>query len=146
MRIVLQRVLQAQVQVNKQIIGKIQKGVLVLFGCHQNDAPDQAKWLAQKLVNLRMFADPQGKMNLSLLDIQGEALLVPQFTLYADCLHGKRPSFTDALEPEMAKFFFNIFVNEVKKLLDSVQTGEFGAHMQVSLINDGPVTFIIDVK
>ncbi len=146
MRIVLQRVLQAQVQVNKQTIGKIQKGVLVLFGCHQNDTPKQAKWLAQKLVNLRMFSDSQGKMNLSLLDIQGEALLVPQFTLYADCLHGKRPSFTDALEPRKAKDFFNLFVSEVKILLDSVQIGEFGVHMQVSLINDGPVTFVIDSK
>jgi D-tyrosyl-tRNA(Tyr) deacylase len=146
MRIVLQRVLQAQVQVNNQIIGKIQKGILVLFGCHQNDTLEQAKWLAQKLVNLRIFADSQGKMNLSLLDIQGEVLLVPQFTLYADCLHGKRPSFTEALEPQKAKDFFAIFVSEVKTILNKVQTGEFGAHMQVSLINDGPVTFIIDAK
>ena len=146
MRIVIQRVLNANVDVEGKTVGSIGKGVLVLFGVHKEDTPQQTLWLANKLVNLRMFADAQDKMNLSLLDIQGEALIVSQFTLYGNCTDGRRPEFTASAPPEMAKTLYEKFIAEVQQQKIKVETGIFGARMQVSLINDGPVTFILDAK
>lgn len=146
MRIVIQRVSTAQVDVDGKTVGSIQKGVLVLFAAHKEDTPSQTSWLANKLVNLRIFADVQDKMNLSLLDIQGEALIVSQFTLYGNCSEGRRPEFTASAPPEMAKTLYEKFVKEVREHGLKVDTGVFGARMQVSLINDGPVTFILDAK
>jgi len=146
MRIVVQRVKRASVKVEDKIVGQIKEGALVLFGCHKNDIENQIPWLANKLVNLRMFHDENDKMNLSLLDIKGEVLIVPQFTLYADCIKGRRPSFIDAMDPKIAKTYFEEFTLEVKKHISSVQTGIFAALMEVDLLNYGPVTFIVDAK
>jgi len=146
MRIVIQRVKRASVKVEDKIVGQIEEGALVLFGSHKNDLEKQIPWLANKLINLRMFHDENEKMNLSLLDIKGEVLIVPQFTLYADCIKGRRPSFTDAMEPKIAKTYFEKFTLEVKKHIPNVQTGVFAAVMEVDLLNFGPVTFIIDAK
>lgn len=146
MRIVIQRVTSAKVEVEEKIVGSIGKGALVFFGAHKEDSASQTLWLAQKLVNLRIFADSQDKMNLSLLDIQGEVLIVSQFTLYGDCSEGRRPAFTDAAPPEIAKSFYEKFIAEVTEQKLRVQTGMFGARMQVSLVNDGPITLILDAK
>ena len=146
MRIVVQRVSEAQVVVAGEVVGKIGKGALVFLAVHKDDDPEKIPWLAQKLVHLRMFHDAQNKMNLSLLDLKAEALIVSQFTLYANCLGGRRPDFFDSAMPDIARPIYDKFVEEVRKLLGHVETGEFGAYMQVSLVNDGPVTFIIDAK
>ena len=145
MRLLIQRVNEAKVTVNGKTIGAIEKGALVLLGIHKSDTLQQIAWLANKLINLRMFTDPQGKMNLSLVDVRGSCLIVSQFTLYGDCSEGRRPSFTDAAPPIVARELYETFVHEVKKALP-VETGEFGADMQVHLINEGPVTFLIDSK
>lgn len=144
MRIVIQRVKQASVRVDHEIVGQISKGALVLFGVHKNDLPESTLWFVQKLVNLRFFSDAQGKMNLSLQDIQGEILIVSQFTLYGNYHEGRRPGFVDAAPGPMAKMLYEKFVLEMKQEVKTVQTGIFGADMEVSLINDGPVTFVID--
>ncbi len=146
MRIVIQRVANANVEVDGKIVGAIGKGALVLFGVHKNDVPSQTLWLSSKLVNLRIFADAEDKMNLSLLDIQGEVLIVSQFTLYGNCSEGRRPEFTASAPPEMAKELYEKFIQEVRQQKLKVETGIFGARMQVSLVNDGPVTFILDAK
>jgi D-tyrosyl-tRNA(Tyr) deacylase len=146
MRIVIQRVSQAKVDVEGKTVGEIGKGALVLFGVHKDDTPAQTLWLANKLVNLRIFADPSDKMNLSLLDIQGEVLIVSQFTLYGNCSEGRRPEFTASAPPEMANTLYEKFIQEVRQQKLKVETGVFGAYMQVSLTNDGPVTFILDAK
>jgi len=146
MRIVIQRVASAKVDVEGKTVGSIGKGALVLFGVHKEDTAEQTLWLASKLVNLRIFSDAQDKMNLSLLDIQGEVLIVSQFTLYGNCSEGRRPAFTDSAPPEIAKSLYEKFIAEVAKQKLKVETGVFGAHMQVSLINDGPVTLILDAK
>lgn len=135
---------EARVTVDNQVVGQIGKGALVLFGVHKNDVPENTLWLAQKLSTLRFFSDAQGKMNLSLQDIHGEVLIVSQFTLYANCHEGRRPGFVDAAPGPLAKMFYEKFVEEAKQVFKTVQTGIFGADMQVSLINDGPVTFVID--
>lgn len=144
MRVVIQRVKQASVRVDQEIVGQIGKGALILFGVHKNDLPESTLWFAQKLANLRFFSDSQGKMNLSLQDIQGEVLIVSQFTLYANCHEGRRPGFVDAASGSIAKMLYEKFVLEMKQEFKTVETGIFGADMEVSLINDGPVTFVID--
>jgi D-aminoacyl-tRNA deacylase len=144
MRAILQRVSEANVKVDNQITGQIKKGILVLFACHTDDKEENIGYLVDKIVNLRIFQDENDKMNLSLKDINGEILIVSQFTLYADTKKGRRPSFTDSLEPIQAKIFYERFILEMKKQIKIVQTGIFGAKMQVFLINDGPVTFILD--
>jgi D-tyrosyl-tRNA(Tyr) deacylase len=144
MRIVIQRVKEASVRVDGKIVGQIKKGALVLFGVQKTDIPAYTVWMAQKLIGLRYFSDAEGKMNLSLQDIQGEVLIVSQFTLYANCLDGRRPGFEAAAPAAVAKMMYEKFVEEVKQELKTVQTGIFGADMEVSLVNDGPVTFVID--
>lgn len=144
MRIVIQRVKKAQVKVQDKVVGKIDKGALVLFGVKKDDDISKVPYLCQKLVNLRMFSDENHKMNLSLKDIDGEVLIVSQFTLYADCTQGRRPSFTEAAVPQEAEAFYEKYILEVKKYISKVETGVFGAMMQVELINDGPVTFLIE--
>lgn len=146
MRLVIQRVENASVEVEGKTVGSIGKGMLVLFGVHQDDIPTQTLWLANKLVNLRIFADAQDKMNLSLLDIQGEALIVSQFTLYGNCAEGRRPEFTASAPPDKAKALYEKFIEEVLAQKIKVETGIFGARMRVSLVNDGPVTFLLDAK
>ena len=142
MRAVVQRVKKASVEVDGKVVGQINQGLLVLFGVHKDDTPEQTTWLAKKITDLRIFSDAQGKMNLSLLDIQGEILIVSQFTLYGNCHEGRRPSYSDAAPPDKAKAIYEKFVSEFK----NAQTGIFGAYMDVALINDGPVTLIIDAK
>ena len=144
MRLVVQRVANAKVEVENNIIGSIKNGFLVLLGVGNDDETANADYLLKKLVNLRVFTDEQGKMNLSLMDIQGELLIVSQFTLYADCKKGNRPSFTNAAPPEKAKQLYEYFVLQAKNLGLKVETGSFGAHMKVELLNDGPVTILLE--
>ncbi|MBL8792962.1 MAG: D-tyrosyl-tRNA(Tyr) deacylase [Planctomycetia bacterium] len=146
MRAVVQRVSQARVVIDGAVVGEIQRGLLVLLGVTHGDTVEQARWLAEKLVGLRIFADADDKMNLSLADAQGGMLIVSQFTLYGDCSKGKRPSFIDAARPELAIPLYEEFINAVKALGIPVATGRFGASMQVALTNDGPVTLIVDSK
>ncbi len=146
MRIVIQRVEGASVEVEGKIVGAIGKGSLVLFGVHKEDTAQQTEWLANKLVHLRMFSDMEGKMNLSLMDIKGEVLIVSQFTLYGNCAEGRRPEFTSSAPSMVACQFYEKFIEEVRRHSLKVETGIFGAHMKVSLINDGPVTLILDAK
>lgn len=144
MKLLIQRVIQASVEVDNQIVSSINQGVLVLIGITHTDTANQAAWLANKLVNLRIFEDSQGKINQSLIDQQGEALIVSQFTLYADCSDGRRPSFTQAALPAVAKPLYETFVSEVRKTGISAATGVFGAYMKVTLINDGPITIMLE--
>ena len=144
MKILIQRVSHANVEVEGQTVGAIGPGILVFIGVTHGDTESQACWLANKLINLRMFEDDQGKINRSLLECSGEALVVSQFTLYADCSTGRRPSFTQAAPPDLAKHLYEKFVEEVRKGDVTVQTGVFGAEMKVSLLNDGPVTLMLE--
>lgn len=145
MRAVLQRVTNASVTVDCEIVGEIGKGFLILLGVTHGDTQAEAELLARKISGLRVFSDEQDKMNLSLLDIEGEALVVSQFTLYADCKKGRRPSFTDAAKPEEADQLYQTFVNLLLQHgVRKVETGRFGADMKVSLLNDGPVTIVLD--
>ncbi|MGN0475851.1 MAG: D-aminoacyl-tRNA deacylase, partial [Ruminococcus sp.] len=147
MRIVLQRVSFANVEINKEIKGKCQKGFLVLLGVKQGDTEKEADFLASKVANLRVFSDENDKMNLSLLDIGGGALVISNFTLYADCSHGRRPSFINAEKPEKANELYEYFCRQLSNQgVTSVEKGEFGADMKVSLLNDGPVTIILDTE
>jgi len=146
MRVVVQRVKEAKVEVDNEVVGAIEQGLLVFLGVHLDDRPEETQWLVNKLINLRCFQDKDGKMNLNLKDIEGQALIISQFTLYANCTRGRRPDFIQAAPPETAEKIYDKFVAEVKQELGSVQTGQFGAYMRVSLINDGPVTFVIDSK
>ena len=143
MKLVIQRVKNASVEVDQNIVGEIDKGFLVLIGIKTGDTKEQADYLVKKLCKLRVFTDENDKMNLSLKDIRGEILVISQFTLYADCKKGNRPSFTDAGKPEHANKLYEYFIEEVKKYEIGVQHGIFGAHMKVSLTNDGPVTIIL---
>lgn len=143
MKIVLQRVSKAEVRVEGKKVASIKKGVLILVGVDLNDTEENANYLAEKCANLRIFSDGQDKMNLSLLDINGEALVVSQFTLLGDCSKGRRPSFISAAPPEKGRKLYEYFVNKLKTLINKVETGIFGAMMEVELINDGPVTFIL---
>lgn len=141
---VVQRVSQASVSVNSEIVGAIGSGLLVFLGVTHSDEEDQAAWLASKLVNLRIFEDSHGKMNQSVYDRQGEILVISQFTLYADCSAGRRPSFTSAAQPIQANALYEVFIQEIEKSGMPVKRGIFGADMKVSLISDGPVTLIIE--
>lgn len=140
MKIIVQRVKNAQVEVDKKVVGKIEKGFLVLLGVNHSDTKEQADYLVKKLCKLRVFSDENDKMNLSLKDVGGELLIVSQFTLYADCTQGNRPSFTEAARPEQANELYEYFCNECEKYGIHVEKGVFGANMGVSLLNDGPVT------
>ena len=144
MKLVVQRVKEAKVEVDEKMVGKINKGFLVLIGVTHEDKKEQADYLVKKLCNLRVFEDENGKMNLGLKDIEGELLIVSQFTLYADCSNGNRPSFTNAARPEKANELYEYFCKECEKNDIKVEKGIFGADMKVSLINDGPVTIIIE--
>jgi D-aminoacyl-tRNA deacylase len=144
MRLVLQRVKSAQVEVSGEVIGSIGRGLLVLVGIGKADDGKAINWLANKTVDLRIFEDENQKMNLGLRDIKGEILLVSQFTLYADCYKGRRPGFDQAAKPEIAEAQFEEFVQAVNRLGFTAETGRFGADMKVSLINDGPVTIILE--
>lgn len=143
MKLVIQRVNKASVTIENELYSSINKGLLVLFGVEKNDSEDTIEYFAQKLLKLRIFEDEQGKMNKSVLDIEGEILAVSQFTLAADCKKGTRPSFDNAMEPKRAKEFYEKFVEILKKSQINVKTGVFGAHMQVELVNNGPVTIIL---
>ena len=144
MKFIVQRVKNAKVYVEGKTVGKIEKGYMVLIGITHTDTKEIADYLVKKLINLRVFEDENEKMNLSLKDIDGELLLVSQFTLYADTTSGNRPSFTDAAKPDVANELYEYIVNECKKQVSKVETGIFGADMKVELINDGPVTIILE--
>jgi D-aminoacyl-tRNA deacylase len=144
MRAVIQRVRQAKVIVASEVIGEIASGWLVLLGIAPDDSRKQIDWLAEKIANLRAFDDSDGKMNLSVQDVNGSVLVVSQFTLYGDCQKGRRPGFTGAAPPAVAEPLYESFVTALKLLGVPVATGKFGADMQVELVNDGPVTFVID--
>ncbi len=146
MRLLVQHVKEAEVRVGSEVIGKIGKGLLVFLGVHQEDTLDDCLWLKDKLIHLRIFMDGHEKMNLSIQDVAGELLIVSQFTLYADCIKGRRPSFDQAAPSEIAQKLYDRFIEEVKQNIKTVQTGRFGAQMQVHLINDGPLTFLIDSR
>ena len=144
MRSVIQRVSRAKVSVDGEIVGEIGKGILILLGISGEDTEKEAVYLLEKTLNLRIFEDADGKMNLSLLDIEGEMLIVSQFTLYGDTRKGRRPSFIEAAKPEKADELYRFFVSESKKQIKKVATGRFQAMMDVELVNDGPVTILID--
>ena len=144
MKIVLQRVAQASVRIGGKNIATISRGLLVLFGAEKNDDEAKVIFLAEKILNLRIFSDEKGKMNLSCLDISGEVLVVSQFTLASDCSKGRRPGFDNAAPPNEAKSLYQNFIHQISKSGLNVNTGEFGADMQVELVNDGPVTFILE--
>jgi D-aminoacyl-tRNA deacylase len=144
MRAVLQRVSRAKVTVGKEITGEIGQGILLLLGISINDTEQAAKYLIEKTINLRIFDDKEGKMNLSLSDISGELLIVSQFTLYGDARKGRRPSYINAASPENANKLYEFFVTEARKQVSRVETGKFQAMMNVESINDGPVTILLD--
>lgn len=144
MRLLIQRVSKASVTVDQQIISSIGKGLLVLLGVGHGDGEAQAAFLAEKTANLRIFEDEQGKTNLSILDVKGDAIVVSQFTLYADARKGRRPSFTDAALPEIAEPLVNRFVELLRGYGVPTQTGKFGADMKVEIHNDGPVTIWLE--
>ncbi len=144
MRAVVQRVSGASVSIDRQTVAEIGPGMLVLLAAAHGDGPEQIRWMSEKLVGLRIFADDAGKMNLSLEQVRGEMLVVSQFTLYGDCRKGKRPSYTGSAPPDEAVTIYRGFIETVAKLNISVREGVFGAMMQVNLVNDGPVTLIVD--
>ena len=144
MRVVVQRVKHASVTINGTVNGKINNGFLVLLGVQSTDSEQDVDYLVKKVTNLRIFSDENDKMNLSLKDVNGELLIVSQFTLYANCKEGNRPSFVEAAKPDIAIPLYEYFVSECKKIIPVVETGIFGADMKVDLLNDGPVTIIMD--
>lgn len=144
MRAVLQRVARAEVSVNGERVASIGRGYLVLLGVTHTDDESDARYIADKIASLRLFEDEAGKINLGITNIGGEVLVVSQFTLYADCRKGRRPSFTDAAPPEMADRLYQRVAEMLREAGLPVQTGVFGAHMQVALVNDGPVTILLD--
>jgi D-tyrosyl-tRNA(Tyr) deacylase len=144
MKVVLQRVTRASVAIAGRRVGAIETGFLLLAGFTHGDTPEQAVWMAEKVAGLRIFSDPEGKMNLALADVGGAVLVVSQFTLYGDSAKGRRPSFIDAARPEHAIPLYERFCAELRARGLRVDTGEFGAEMQVELINDGPVTLILE--
>ncbi len=146
MRAVVQRVRYAKVTVEEALQGSVEEGFCVLLGVTHGDSSQDSRWLAEKIANLRVFADPQGKMNRSLLDVGGGALVISQFTLYGDCRKGRRPSFVGAAPPEEAEKLYEEFVQYLQELGVPAQTGTFGADMEVSLCNSGPVTLIIETS
>ncbi len=144
MKLVVQRVKNAQVEVDGNVVGKIGKGFLVLLGVTHEDTKEQADYLVKKLCKLRVFTDENGKMNLGLKEVNGELLIISQFTLYADCTGGNRPSFIQAAKPDQANEIYEYFCAECEKNGINVQKGIFGADMKVNLLNDGPVTIILE--
>ena len=144
MKLVVQRVKNASVEVDKKIVGKIDKGYLVLLGVTHTDTKEIADYLVKKLCNLRIFEDENGKMNLNIKQVEGNMLIVSQFTLYGDCTEGNRPSFTKAAKPDFANELYEYFCNKCSENDIHVEKGIFGADMKVSLLNDGPVTIILE--
>jgi D-tyrosyl-tRNA(Tyr) deacylase len=146
MRAVIQRVKNASVEVEGGVVGEIGRGLLVFLGIGKGDTVQDIEWMVEKVINLRIFEKENGKFDHSLLDVDGELLVVSQFTLYGDCSKGRRPSFTDAMEANEAKKLFDLFVEKAKVRIGKVESGLFQSFMDVSLINEGPVTLIIDSK
>lgn len=146
MRVVVQRSKEATVTVDGQTIGQITKGFVLLVGITHGDTTEDAKYLAEKIVNLRVFEDQEGKMNLSLSQVEGEILSISQFTLYGDCRKGRRPNFMEAAHPDHASVIYDQFNQLLRDQGVKVETGQFGAMMDVALINDGPVTLIVESK
>ncbi|MCP3692493.1 MAG: D-tyrosyl-tRNA(Tyr) deacylase [Planctomycetaceae bacterium] len=144
MRVCVQRVSEASVEIDGKTVGAIGPGLLVLLGIGHSDTPAEVTQLVDKIVNLRVFADDEDKMNRSLLDIHGQMLVISQFTLWGDCRKGRRPSFVQAADPEVAEPLYERFVDEVRGRGVTAETGRFGAKMQVHLVNDGPVTLVIE--
>lgn len=144
MKFVIQRVTEASVKVDDEIIGQIGKGYMVLIGIAQNDSKEIADKLLRKMIGLRIFEDENGKTNLSLADVDGELLLISQFTLYANCKKGNRPSFIESGNPEMAETLYQYIIERCREAVPVVETGSFGADMKVSLVNDGPFTIVLD--
>lgn len=146
MRALLQRVTEGSVTIDGQVAGAIGQGLVILFGVKAGDKPEDVDYLAEKCVNLRVFRDAEGKMNLSLLDVKGEALIISQFTLYGDCRKGRRPGFDLAAKPELAIPLYERFIERVKSFGVKAAAGRFGADMHVKIFNDGPVTFLLESK
>ena len=144
MKFVIQRVSHASVTVHEETIGRINQGYLVLIGVGKEDTREDADRLVKKMIGLRIFSDENGKINKSLMDVNGELLLVSQFTLYADCRHGNRPGFTEAAGPDMANELYEYIIESCKKEVAVVERGEFGADMKVELLNDGPFTILLE--
>ncbi len=144
MRAVVQRVKSGSVRIQQKTTGKIDEGIVVLLGIHAADTSKQLQWMADKIINLRIFDDENGKMNRSLADIGGEVLIVSQFTLYGDCRKGRRPGYSTAASPDIAEPLYLQFVDEMKNRCLNVATGTFQAEMEIELINDGPVTLLLD--
>lgn len=144
MKLVIQRVQEASVSVDQEVVGKIGHGFMVLLGVSQTDTEEIADKMFQKLLKLRIFEDENGKTNLDIKSVNGELLIVSQFTLYADCKHGNRPSFIGAGTPDQANALYEYFLSQCRKEIPVVEQGIFGAHMMVSLINDGPFTIVLD--
>lgn len=146
MKFVIQRVMQANVKVDNEIVGEISKGFMVLIGINNEDTTEIADKMIKKLINLRIFEDSEGKTNLSLSDVDGSLLLISQFTLYADCKKGNRPSFVNAGSPDLANNLYEYIIKQCKTFVPIVEKGIFGADMKVSLTNDGPFTIVLDSK
>lgn len=146
MKVIVQRAREASVTVNNKIVGKISKGLMLLVGVTHSDTSEDAKYVAEKIANLRIFEDEFGKMNHSILNVNGEILSVSQFTLYGDCRKGRRPNFMEAAKPEYANEIYQIFNEELEKLGIHVETGSFGEMMDVQFVNEGPVTLIVESK
>ena len=144
MKLVIQRVSRASVTVRGKVIGRISQGYLVLVGIGQGDTREDADRLVRKMIGLRIFSDENGRINKSLKDVNGQLLMISQFTLYADCRHGNRPGFTDAGDPEAARALYEYMIASCRREIPVVEHGEFGAKMQVELVNDGPFTIILD--
>lgn len=146
MRLLIQRVSKANIKVNKSFVAEINRGLLVFLGVHQDDLGSEIPWLLNKLLNLRIFEDDQGKMNRSVREVDGEVLVVSQFTLYANCEKGRRPDFLASADPSKAQKFYNQFIQDLRAIWPKVESGVFAANMQIELVNDGPVTIILDSK
>lgn len=145
MRALVQRVDRASVEVDHIVTGEVERGLLIFLGVREGDSENELDWLVKKCCNLRIFEDSDGKMNLSVKDIDGEILVVSQFTLYGDCRKGNRPSFNDAAKPERADYFYELFVERISAQIGKkVGTGIFAAHMKVDLLNNGPVTILLE--